>query len=131
MIHPTAAFAELVDRAPFDLSPDESESLEFHFALTSLIEGRPAHSALQRWCLMAQNVQRLTHMLGRLPKGGAPGTSSEILAWIDGQRQPRLNSFQRAADLRSGTDYRPSTGYLRGAQWSCGPPPRVRGRARV
>lgn len=91
-----APFTDLIDREPFDLTPDERESLEFYYASINIAEGLPVDSAPRRWCLMAHNVVRVAHMLGRLPQAGDPGATPEILAWIAEQRAASLNAFQRA-----------------------------------
>jgi len=95
-----APFIELIDREPADLSADEADSLEYYYASVNLAEGVPADSARRRWCLMAQNVGRLSRMLRRLPRSGDPGATPEILAWISAQHGESLTSYQRAR-LRS------------------------------
>lgn len=89
-------FAELVDREPADLSADERESLEYHYAAVNIADGLPADSPSRQWCAMVQNVGRIAHMLGRLPRMGDPGATTEILAWIDEQPRSPLNGYQRA-----------------------------------
>lgn len=91
-----APFAALTDREPCDLTADERASLDYHYASLNLAEGLPAVWPSQRWCLMAQNVGRVAHMLGRRPQSGDPGATPEILAWIDEQRVTQLNGYQRA-----------------------------------
>lgn len=91
-----APFIELIDREPIDLTPDERESLEYYYASVNIAEGMPAESGPRRWCLMAQSVERVAHMLGRVPQVGDPGATPEILTWIAAQRGTPLNRFQRA-----------------------------------
>lgn len=91
-----ARFIELIDREPIDLTSDEYESVEYYYASVNIAEGVPADSGPRRWCLMAQNVGRVAHMLGRVPQVGDPGATPEILTWIAAQRGTPLNTFQRA-----------------------------------
>lgn len=96
----SAPFIELIDRDASDLSADDRESLEYYYASVNLAEGLPADSRPRRWCLMAQNVERIAHMLGRVPQFGDPGITPQIDAWINAQRGAPLNSYQQAR-LRS------------------------------
>jgi len=91
-----APFAALIDREPADLTPDERASLDYYYASLNLAEGLPAVWPSQRWCLVAQNVGRVAHMLGRLPQPGDLGATPEVLAWIAEQRGASLNGYQRA-----------------------------------
>lgn len=96
----SAPFSELTDREVGDLSADDRDSLEYYYASVNLAEGLPADSPPRRWCLMAQDVGRIAHMLGRVPQLGDPGATPAILAWINAQRWRTLNGYQRAR-LRS------------------------------
>lgn len=91
-----APFIQLIDREPADLSADERDSLDYVYAAVNIAEGLPPDSPQRRWCLMAQNVGRVAHMLGRPPRAGDPGATPEILRWIAAQRDASLNGYQRA-----------------------------------
>lgn len=91
-----APFIELIDREPVDLTPDERDSLEYYYASVNIAEGLPADSDPRHWCLMAQNVGRVAHMLGRIPHLGDPGATPAILEWIAEQPMAHLNGYQRA-----------------------------------
>ncbi|WP_449407131.1 hypothetical protein [Microbacterium maritypicum] len=91
-----APFIELIDRKPADLSNDERDSLEYFYASTNLAEGLPPDTPPRSWCLMAQNVGRIVHMLGRPPRPGDPGATPVILRWIAEQHGAPLNGYQRA-----------------------------------
>lgn len=91
-----APFAALIDSEPCDLSADERASLDYYYASVTIAEGLPAMWPSQRWCLMAQDVGRVAHMLGHLPQFGDPGATPAILAWIEEQCVAQLNSYQRA-----------------------------------
>ncbi|WP_152642453.1 hypothetical protein [Microbacterium sp. SA39] len=91
-----ASFLALIDREPADLTPYDRESLEYIYASINLAEGLPADSPPRVWCLMAQSVGRIAHMLGRLPQAGDPGATAEILAWVAAQDPESLNGYQRA-----------------------------------
>lgn len=92
----STSFLELIDREPIDLTPDERDCLEYHYASVNIAQGLPADSHPRRWCLMAQSVGRVVHMLGRPPEAGDPGVTPEILTWIAEQSTSPLNSYQRA-----------------------------------
>jgi len=96
----SAPFIELIDRDVSDLSADDRESLEYYYASVNLAQGLPADSPPRRWCLMAQEVERIAYMLGRVPRSGDPGTTPQIVAWINAQRGAPLNSYQQVR-LRS------------------------------
>lgn len=91
-----APFIELIDREPIDLTLEEHDSLEFYYASVNIAEGMPADSDPRLWCLMARNVGRVAHMLGRIPQLGDPGATPAILEWIAEQGRTELNAFQRA-----------------------------------
>lgn len=89
-------FIALIDRVPADLSADERECLEYYFASVNIAEGLSADTVPRAWCLIAQIVGRIAHMLGGLPKPGDPGATPEILEWIRAQSRGTLNTYQRA-----------------------------------
>lgn len=93
-------FTALAERESADLSPDERDALEYYYAALNVAEGLEADTQPRRWCVMAQNVGTISHMLGRIPAAGDPGAIPEILSWIREQGTSSLNAFQRAS-LRS------------------------------
>jgi len=90
------SFIELIDRESIDLSADDRDSLNYYYASVNIAEGLPVDSPERRWCAMAQDVGRIAHMLGRLPRSGDPGATAEIVEWISKQSVETLNAFQRA-----------------------------------
>lgn len=91
-----ALFAPLLDREAAHLTADERESLEYFYAALNLSEELPADTAARRWCEMATTLGRISHMLGRMPRSGDPGTNPQILRWVAAQKDQPLNSYQRA-----------------------------------
>lgn len=101
-------FTALADREPADLSPDEREALEYFYAAVNIAEGGDPDSPARRWCAMAQNVGRIAHILGRMPRPGDP-EAVEILQWVNEQRAASLNVYQRSwfASIPGGRDMIP------------------------
>lgn len=89
-------YAALIDCEPGDLTADQRSSLEYYYASVNVSEGLPVDTGPRRWCVMAQDVARVAHMLGRVPEAGDPGATAAILEWISLQRGAPLNGYQRA-----------------------------------
>lgn len=83
-------FHLLADRELDDLTLDDRESLEYHYAAINLAAGLPADTEPRRWCVTIRAAEQWVE--------GNPCSAPRpwILSWIDEQASLRRCGYQRA-----------------------------------